>query len=259
MRRRAFITLLGAAAALPMAVRAQQPAMPVVGLLSIESPAPSGDRVTAFREGLRERGYVEGRNVAIEYRRANGNNDRFPALAANLVSRQVAAIVSPGSTLGALAAKAATTTIPIVFSTGVDPVASGLVPSLSRPGGNVTGVTTLSVEIAPKRLELLHELIPAATTVALLVNPTNAALAEPIARDTRAAARALGLQLHVLNASTEREFDSAFTSLAQLGAGGLVMGGDQFFNSRIEQLAALTLRQRVPAIYGTREFAAAGV
>jgi ABC-type uncharacterized transport system substrate-binding protein len=257
-RREVIRVLVGAAVAWPISAHAQQPAMPVIGLLSTEAPDLRADRVRAFRQGLSETGYVEGRNVSIEYRWADGQNDRLPALAADLVRRQVTVVATPGSTLGALAAKAATTTIPIVFSTGADPVAVGLVPSLSRPGGNVTGVTTLNVETTPKRMELLHELVPAATIMALLVNPTNAALAEPTTRDLRAAARTLGLQLHVLHARTERDFDPAFASLVQLRASALVIGGDQFFNSRIEQLAALTLRHAVPAIYGTREFAAAG-
>jgi putative tryptophan/tyrosine transport system substrate-binding protein len=256
--RREFITLLGGAAAWPLAARGQQPAMPVIGLLSTESPDPLADRVRSFRQGLSEAGYVEGQNVLIEYRWADGHNDRLPELAADLVKRRVAVIAAPGSTLGALSAKGATTTILIVFLTGADPVAAGLVHSLSRPGGNVTGITTLNVETVPKRLELLHELLPAATTMALLVNPTNTALAEPTTRELQGAAGKLGLAIHVLHASSERDFDSAFTSLSQIRASALVIGVDQFFNSRIEQLAALTLRYQVPAIHGDREFAAAG-
>jgi putative ABC transport system substrate-binding protein len=258
IRRREFITLLGGAAAWPLAARAQQPAMPVVGYLGSSSPAAETPFVAAFVQGLKEAGYVEGRNVAIEYRWAEGQNDRLPALAAELARRQVTVIATPGSTPGALAAKAATTTIPIVFETGVDPVAAGLIHTLSRPGGNVTGVTTMSVEIGPKRLELLHELVPTATVIALLINPTNPVLAEALSRDAQAAARALGLQVHVLHASTEGEIEAAFAALLKLRAGGLVIGADQFFNSRSEQLAALAFRHAVPAIYQYREFTTAG-
>jgi putative ABC transport system substrate-binding protein len=258
-KRREFITLLGGAAvAWPVAARAQQPAMPVIGLLASESPDPYANRVRAFRQGLDETGYVEGRNVTIEYRWAEGRNDRLPALAADLVRRQVSVIAAPGSTPGALAAKAATTKIPIVFVTGADPIAAGLVQSLSRPGGNVTGVATLNVEVGPKRLQLLHEVVPAASTMALLVNPTNPTLADALVRDAQAAARPLGLQLHVLHARTAPDFDKAFASVAELRAGALVIGADIYFNSQIEQLAALTLRHAVPAIYQLRAFATAG-
>ncbi len=258
MRRREFITLVGGATvAWPLAARAQ-PAMPVVGFLSSGSPAPYAHLDRAFRQGLSEAGYVEGRNVAIEYRWADDQNDRLPALAADLASRQVTVIAAPGSTPAALAAKAASTTIPIVFFTGANPVQVGLVASLNRPGGNLTGVTSLNVEVGPKRLELLHELIPAATVVALLVNPTNPPLAETLARDLQAAARSLGLQLHVLQASTEDDFDTVFANLVKLRVGGLVIGSDIFFVSRIEQLAALTVRHAVPAIFQYREFAASG-
>jgi putative ABC transport system substrate-binding protein len=259
MRRREFITLLGgAAAAWPLAAVAQQPAMPVIGFLGFISPDRWTSRLHAFRQGLSETGYVEGRNVGIEYRWAEGQNDRLPALAADLVRRQVSVIAVPESTPGALAAKAATTTIPIVFGVGTDPVAVGLVASLNRPGGNLTGVTALNLEIIPKRLELVHELVPTATTIALLVNPSNPLAAEPETRDAQTAARTLGLQLHVLHASTDREFDTAFASLAQMRAVVLVIGSDGFFNSRSEELAALALRHTVPAIYQYREFAAAG-
>jgi ABC-type uncharacterized transport system substrate-binding protein len=212
----------------------------------------------AFHEGLREAGYIDGRNLAIEYRWAEGRNDRLPALAAELVRRQVSVIVTAGSTPAALAARAATTTMPIVFYLGADPVEAGLVTSLSRPGGNLTGVVTLNVEVAPKRLELLHELVPTATVIAALVNPTNPVLAETLTRNLQTAARTLGVQLHVLHASSEQDFDTVFASLVQLRAGGLVIGADALFNSRSEQLAALTIRHAVPAVYQYREFVSAG-
>jgi putative tryptophan/tyrosine transport system substrate-binding protein len=259
MRRREFITLLGGAvAAWPVAAGAQQAAMPVVGVLSAEWPDLFADRLRAFHDGLRQTGYVEGRNVTIEYRWAEGQNARLPTLAAELVRRQVSVIVTAGSTPAALAASAATTTIPIVFYLGADPVDIGLVTSLSRPGGNLTGVVTLNVEVAAKRLELLHELVPTATIVALLLNPTSPTLAETMTRDLQAAARTLGLQLHVLHASSEREFDTVFATLVQLQAGALVIGADALFNSRSEQLAALALHHSVPTIYQYRAFAAAG-
>jgi putative tryptophan/tyrosine transport system substrate-binding protein len=257
MRRRDFITLLGgAAASRPLAVRAQQPALPVVGLLGSETREQSVGRVRVFLQGLGEAGFVEGRNVAIEYRWAEGQSDRLPALTADLVRRQVAVIVAVG-TPPALAAKAATSTIPIVFDTGGDPVASGLVASLNRPGGNLTGVTSLNVEVGPKRLELLHELVPTARIIALLVNPTNP-VGATLASEVQAAARTLGLQLHVLNASTERDFDPAFATLAQLQAGGLVIATDGYFLVQSELLAAHALRHLVPAVFAYHEFAAAG-
>jgi putative ABC transport system substrate-binding protein len=257
--RRDFITLLGgAAAARPLAARAQQTAMPVVGFLSAEWPGLTAERMRAFQQGLSETGYVQGRNVAIEYRWAEGHNDRLPALAAELVRRQVTVIVAAGSTPATLAAKAATTTIPIVFYLGADPVDIGLVTSLSRPGGNLTGVVTLNAEVSAKRLELLHELVPTSTTVALLINPTSPTLAETITRDLRAAAEKFRLQLHILHASSESEFDTAFATLVQLRAGALVIAADALFNSRSEQLAALTVRHAVPAIYQYREFVSAG-
>jgi putative ABC transport system substrate-binding protein len=256
MKRREFITLVGGAAAWPLAARARQPVMPVIGFLNSASPDGYAVPVRAFRQGLKDIGYVEGQNVAIEYRWAEGQYDRLPALAADLVRRQVTAIAAT-STPAALTAKAATTTIPIVFTTASDPMRLGLVASLSRPGGNVTGATQLNVEVGPKRLELVRELLPAATIIALLVNPTNP-VAETLARDLQAAARTIGLQLHILNASTERDIDDAFVNLAKLGAGALVVGSDVFFNTRSEQLGALTVRHGVPTIYQYREFAAAG-
>jgi putative ABC transport system substrate-binding protein len=255
LRRRKFITLLGGAAAWPLAARSQQASTPVIGVLG--STSSFGD-LQAFRRGLSETGYVEGRNVAIEYRWADDQNDRLPALAADLVRRQVAVIATAGGSVTALAAKQATSTIPIVFEIGTDPVAAGLVASLNRPGGNLTGVTNLSTELAPKQLELLHELIPTATIIAELINPTNLTNADALSRGLQAAAGVLGLRLHVLHAITERDFDTAFVTLVQLHARALVIGGDPFFFSRLEQLAALTLRYALPATYGAREFTVAG-
>ena len=259
MTRREFITLIGGAAvAWPLAARAQQPAMPVVGFLNVASTDGYRPMVTAFRQGLQESGYVEGRNVAIEFRWAEGQSDRLPAMAADLVHRPVT-VIAAISAPAALVAKAATTTIPIVFETAFDPVRLGLVSSLNQPGGNVTGVTSLTMEVAPKRLELLHELIPTARVVALLVNPTDPApAAETNTRELQAAAHSLGLELHVLNASSERDFDAVFAKLIQLRAGGLVIGSHAFFTARSEQLAALTLRHAVPTVYQNRRFVAAG-
>jgi putative tryptophan/tyrosine transport system substrate-binding protein len=256
MRRRQFISLLGGAAAWPLAARAQQ-AVPVIGYLAARTPESDASLLAAFRQGLSEAGYVEGRNVVIEYRWVEGQNDRLREMAADLARSQVSVMVAATGP-AAVAAKAATATIPIVFQLGNDPVAIGLVASLNRPGGNITGVTTLSVELGPKRLELLHELIPTATITAVLVNPNNATALETQTRDLQAAARNLGLQLHVLQASTDRDFDTVFTTLVQLRAGGLAIGGDAFLNSRSEQLAALALRHALPAIHQPREFAAAG-
>jgi putative ABC transport system substrate-binding protein len=259
MKRREFITLIcGAAAAWPLAARAQQAATAVIGILSAEWPDLFTDRLRAFRDGLGETGYVEGRNLTIEYRWAEGRNDRLSELAADLVRRHVRTIVAAGTTPGALAAKAATNTIPIVFYIGADPIEVGLVTSLSRPGGNVTGVVTLNVEVVAKRLELLHELVPSANIVALLVNPTNTALAQTLTRDLQTAAQTLRLELHILHASSEREIDTAFETLARLRAGALVVGADALFNSRSDQLAALTIRHSMPAIYQYREFVSAG-
>src|SRR5262252_3346250 len=257
MRRRDFITLLGGAAvAWPLGTRAQQPTMPVIGFLGSESHSHWASRLEAFQQGLSETGYIEGRNVAIEYRWAEGRNDLLPAMAAELVRRQVTVIVGM-DTASVLAARAATTTIPIVFYTGGDPVQLGLVTTLSRPGGNLTGVVTLNVELAAKRLQLLHELVPAANLIALLVNPTDSNV-ETTLKSLRAAARDLGLQLHVLRASTEREIDDAFAALSQLKAGGVVIGPDVFFNTRSEQLGALANHHGVAAIYQYRAFALAG-
>lgn len=259
MRRREFITLSGgAAASWPLGARAQQSAMPVIGFLGAASPGVYADRLSAFRRGLQEQGYVEGQNVAIEYRWAEGEIGRLPALATELVRRQVAVIAAGGGTPAALAAKASTATIPVVFAVAVDPVAAGFVASLNRPGGNLTGVTDLNVEIGPKRLALLHELVPSATIIGLLVNPSNPAIGEPYSRAVQAAARTLGLQLHVLHASTEGEIDAIFANLAQLRAGALVVAPDVFFYSRAEQIAALTVRHAMPAIFQSPVFTAAG-
>jgi putative tryptophan/tyrosine transport system substrate-binding protein len=257
MKRREFITFLGGVAAWPLAASAQQATMPVIGFLNAASPQTYARPLSAFLKGLSEAGYVDGRNVAIEYRWAEGQNDRLPSSVADLVQRKVN-VIAATSTPAAIAAKAATTTIPIVFTTSGDPVRMGLVASLNRPGGNVTGVTQTNVEIAPKRLQLLHELAPTASVMALLVNPANPTLAESNTKELQAAAHTLGLELHVLNASTERDFDGVFEKLIQLRAGGLVIGSDPLFTGSIEQLAALALRHTVPAIYESREFAVAG-
>ena len=258
MQRRQFITLMGGAAAgWPLSARAQQPTMPVIGFMNVASAEGYARHLSAFLKGLGEVGYVDGQNVTIEYRWAEGQSDRLPAIAADLVRRQVS-VIAATTTPAALAAKAATTTIPIVFETGGDPIRLGLVSSLNRPGGNVTGATQTNVESAPKRLQLLHELVPTARVVGLLVNPTNPALAEPATKDVQAAAGALGLELHVLTASSERDFDEVFAKLTQLRAGGLVIGPDAFFSSRSEQLGALTVRHGVPTVYDKREFAVAG-
>jgi putative ABC transport system substrate-binding protein len=257
VKRRAFITLLGgAAASWPLVARAQQPAMPVIGFLNSQSPGGYAPMAAAFHQGLREIGFVEGRNVAIEYRWAQGRNDRLRALAAELVRRQVAVIAAAGSS-SALAAKAETTTLPIVFSAAVDPVAVGLVASLNRPGGNVTGVTDLSGELRQKQVEMLHELAPTETVLAALLNPTFPG-SETQSRDLQAAARKLGLQLHVVHASTERDFDPIFAAMVQLRAGLLVIGADPFFFGHRDQIAALAVRHRMPAIFFLREFAAVG-
>jgi putative tryptophan/tyrosine transport system substrate-binding protein len=258
MRRREFIKVIAAsAAAWPIAARAQQTPIPVVGFINAASAQKYTRQLAAFLKGLGESGYVDGRNVAVEYRWAEGQNDRLPAMAADLVHRQVA-VIAATSTPAALAAKAATTTIPIIFELGSDPVELGLVASLSRPGGNVTGVTQSNIEVAPKRLELLHELLPTARVMALLVDPTDPPNANTTVSKVSAAAQTFGLQLHVLNASNESDFAGVFAKLSQLGAGGLVVGGGAFFTSHGKQLAALTVRHAVPTAFEYREFAAAG-
>jgi putative tryptophan/tyrosine transport system substrate-binding protein len=244
-------------AAWPLAVRAQQPAMPVVGFINAAAAQSYKQQLSAFLKGLSEAGYVDGRNVTIEYRWAEEQTDRLPAMAADLVRRQVA-VIAASSTPAVLAAKAATTTIPIVFEMGADPVQLGLVPSLNRPRGNITGVTQTNQEMAPKRLQLLHELLPATRVMALLVNPAYPTVAETDTKGVQAAARTLGLELHILNASTERDFDGVFARLIKLRAGGLVIGGSAFLRSSSDQLAALTVRHAVPAIFFGREFAVAG-
>ena len=256
MKRRELMLLVASAMTASRALRAQQKAMPVIGYLSIGSPGPAGPGATAFRRGLSETGYVEGQNVAIEYRWAEGRFDRRPALVADLVGRKVD-VIAAGGGLSALAAKTATSTIPIVFSIGRDPVEFGLVGSLSRPGGNLTGFNELYIELTPKRLELLSDLVPRAGVIAVLVNPTNSN-AERIMTDVQEAARAKGLNLHILKAGTESEIDAALASYAQPHAGALLVGPDAFFESRREQLVALAARRAVPAIYDVREFVEAG-
>jgi putative tryptophan/tyrosine transport system substrate-binding protein len=260
VKRRTFIAGIGGAAAWPLAARAQQATIPVVGFLNAASPDQFAHVVEAFRVGLNELGYVEGRNVTVEYRWADGHYEQLPALAADLVARQVKVIATGTATSAVLAAKAATSTIPIVFMVGTDPVEVGLVVSLSRPGGNLTGVTTLNVEIVPKRLEVLHELLPAASTMAVLLNPINySGTTEADLRGAHSAAQTLGLQtIHVLQASTKDELDVAFSRLVQLRAGGLVISADTFFSGQSEQLAALALRYAMPTISPYREFVAAG-
>jgi len=256
MRRRDFVILLaGAMGGRPSAARAQQKAVPVIGVLG--STSRGAPFVATFLEGLAETGYVEGQNAAIEYRWAEGRYDRLPALAAELVKRRVDVIVTQGGIPPTRAAKSATSTIPIVFAVGTDPVEDGLVASLARPGGNLTGVTFMMAELNPKRLELVSELVPQARVIALLVNPNNPS-AERTMRDVQEAARAKGVQLLILKAGTESEIDAAFASFVQQHAGALLVGNDPFFNSRREQLSALALRDAVPAIYEAREYVAAG-
>ncbi|MGH8734100.1 MAG: ABC transporter substrate-binding protein [Burkholderiales bacterium] len=257
MRRREFITLLGgAAAAWPLAARAQQPAMPVIGFLGGSSPEAAARRLRAFHQALKETGYVEGQNVEVEYRWAEGQNDKLPALAADLVRRQVA-VISATTTPAALAAKAATTTIPIVFFVAGDPVELGLVASLNRPGGNVTGVSFLANSLLPKQFEVLHETVPKAASIGFLVNPINPNAAADT-RDVQAAADALGRKLTVVQARTDSDFETAFATLVQNGVGALCVDIDPFFITRPRQLVALAARHALPAIYPLREFATAG-
>jgi putative ABC transport system substrate-binding protein len=255
LRRREFVTLLGSAAAWPLAARAQQLAAPVIGFLDGQSP----DRhlMMAFRQALQDAGYVEGRNVAIEYRSANGHTDRLLTLAGDLVDRRVAVIVATGGTAAALAAYAATTTIPIVFASGVDPVTSGLVSSLNRPGGNATGVHVFQQVLEGKRLGLLRDMVPAAAVIAVLLNPTNANFQTQL-RGVQEAARAVGRRLNILSASTERDIDAAFATATGSHAGALLVGSDPFLTSRRHQIVALAARHAIPAIYEGREFALAG-
>ena len=259
MQRREFITLLGgAAAAWPLAARAQQPAMPVVGFINGGSADASARYVAAFRKGLNETGYVEGQNVTVEYHWLEGQYDRLPALMADLVRRQVAVIATPGSAPAALAAKAATATIPIVFGVGEDPVQLGLVASLARPGGNATGINFFIQEVAAKRLRLLHDLVPKAVRVAVLVNPANASSAETTLREVQEAAPTIGLQIQILNATTIGEIDAAFATLARERPDALFVAADAFFVSRRVQFATLTARDRIPAAYANRDYVAAG-
>jgi len=258
VRRRNFIKGIAISALVwPLAAGAQQTAMPVVGYLSANSPEGGESRAAAFRRGLQESGYVVGQNVAIEYRWAEEQTDRLPAMAADLVKRHVT-VIATGTTPAVIAAQAATATIPIVFEMGSDPVRLGLVANLNRPGGNVTGVTNLIVEVTPKRLELLHELLPAVKVMALLVNSADRNLAQAQVREVLSAARNLGLELHVLNAANERDFDAVFADIKRLRVGGLVIGAGSVFTGGVNKLAALTVRHAVPAIYLYRDFPAAG-
>jgi putative tryptophan/tyrosine transport system substrate-binding protein len=258
MKRRDFIKGVGGAAATwPLTASAQQAAMPVIGFLSSSSPSGYASAVAAFSQGLSESGYVEGRNVAIEYRWADGQNNRLPELAADLVRHKVVVIVTAG-TPATLVAKAATTTISIVFHTGLDPIKAGLVASLNRPGGNITGVTSLGVELGLKRLEVLRELMPSTTVIALLVNPRDSVLAESETREVQEAARAFGLQLHILNASVESEIDAAFADLHRLRVGALLVGVDPFFFTYREQIVAEAAHHSIAAMYFVREYPVAG-
>jgi putative tryptophan/tyrosine transport system substrate-binding protein len=259
MRRREFIAGLGGAAATwPLVAHAQQPALPVVGFLNGASADGYAPMVAAFRQGLKEAGYVEGRNVTVEYHWLNGQYDRVPALIADLVRSRVAVIAIPGTTAAAIAAKAATATIPIVFGVAEDPVKLGLVASLARPGGNATGVNSFTSEVVAKRLALLHQLVPKAVRIAVLVNPANVPGTEATLRDVQEAARAIGLQIHVLNASTSREIDAAFATLARERPDALFVGPDGFFNVRLVQFATLAARERIPTTYANRDLVAAG-
>jgi putative tryptophan/tyrosine transport system substrate-binding protein len=255
VKRREFITLLGGAAAWPLNARAQQPSMPVIGFLNAGSAGPFRQQIAAFREGLKESGFVEGQNVAVEYRWAEGQYERLPALAADLVRRQVSVIVTSGPAV--LAAKAATTTIPIVFSAGIDPVGLGFVASLNRPGGNITGVYHFSTGLEAKRLGLLHEMVPKAATIAVLVNP-NYSEAENQLRDVQEAAVRLGVQIVVVRANAESDFDAAFSAVVQQKAAALQVCASPFFNTKRQQLVLRAARHALPAIYEWREFAEAG-
>jgi len=258
LHKRAFITLLGGAAGWPLAARAQQAGMPVIAFIDATSAVASARWTAAFRKGLNETGYTEGRNVAVEYHWLEGRYDRLPALLAELVGRRVAVIATPGSTPAALAAKAATTTIPIVFGVGEDPVKLGLVANLARPGGNATGVNFFVSEVVRKRLGLLRDLIPRAVRIAAMINPGNAATAEATLREVQKAADALGLQIHVVNASTSDEINAAFATISHERAEALFLGPDAFFNSRRVQLVTLSARDRIPTVYGTRDYVEVG-
>ena len=258
MQRREFITLLGgAAAAWPLTARAQHTTMPVVGFLNGASAESYARFLREFRRGLNSMGFIEGQNVTVEYRWAEGHYERLPDMAADLIRRGVA-VIAATSTPAALAAKAANTTIPVVFTTASDPVGLGLVASLARPGGNMTGATQLNMELGPKRLELMHQLLPKATTIALVVNPTNPRVAAVQTRDAQEAVRALGLQLRILEASTEADFDKAVAGLAKTGVGLVIGAGDSFFTGETAQFATISVRHGVPTIFNGREFAAAG-
>lgn len=258
MKRRQFIALIGSAAVTwPIAANAQQPAMPVIGYLGAESPAVFASRVEAFRQGLGETGYVEGRNVAIEFRWAEGQHNKLPALAVELAGRRVNVIVAPGGAPGAIAAKSATTTIPIIFEMGADPIAMRLVETLDRPGGNLTGVTSLNVQVTPKRLEILREVVPAAGVIAVLLNPTSPTTDLQL-KSLQTAANVLGVRLYILYASSERDFSTAFETLVKLRPGGLVVASDTLFGTHGEQLAAFSIRHMVPAIHQSRDFAITG-
>jgi len=259
MRRRKFIAILGGAAAWPVVARAQQAAMPVIGYIDAGAPEPAAHLVSAFRAGLGETGFVEGRNVAIEYRWAHNINERLPELAADLVHRGVAVIVTPQSTAAAVAVKAASRTIPIVFGTGSDPVEAGLVTSLNRPGGNITGITFMNVEITAKRLGLLHDLLPNATRFAVLINPKNSVIAETMTKEAKTIASAMGRQVEVVNASTNREIDAAFATLKQKRVDALLVAPDTLMANRRVQIATLAVRQGIPVIANQREFTEAGV
>ena len=260
MRRREFLGILGGAAvvASPLTAHAQQSLKPTIGILGSTSSHVQANFLRAFHQGLSEAGYIEGRDAAVQYRWADDHNEKLPALAADLVRQQVNVIVAVASTPAAIAAKAATATIPIVFLSGSDPVAAGLVDNLARPGSNVTGVTSMNMELGPKRVELVRQFLPATNAIALLVNPTNPAITQPMSSDVRSAANAFGLQLHVLNATTEGDFDSVFSTMSNLQTGALIISPDALFISRNEQLAALTVRHSIPAIAQFRAFAQAG-